>query len=327
MVIAGLRYRWANRPCKLARASSREGLRLVAMRLDKVRLVLLALLVLAPRSGLVRRRTRAAAADRAAGRAAGGAAMRRGCLLGGRGAGADLDAGARARRNRCCPTCFDNPAPAPAPAPAAAPRHRARRRRPSGASAPVVQPLPGRRTGRRLDVEVTLPADFPSLAELEAMDAGRGRRAARAQAQVRHSARRAPRGARDRRARRRRGRLSRRLARRPAAAADPRRARRQPRPLVSRWGHILLRRALASRLDAPRGMDPVDVRRAARRAAQPHRRGHGRARAGAGRRFGELQHRARERRVRRLPRRPATSSACARSRGSRARCARTASGT
>ena len=28
--------------------------------------------------------------------------------------------------------------------------------------------------------------------------------------------------------------------------------------LVSRWGHILLRRALASRLDAPRGMDPVD---------------------------------------------------------------------
>lgn len=28
-------------------------------------------------------------------------------------------------------------------------------------------------------------------------------------------------------------------------------------PLVSRWGHVLLRRALASRLDAPRGMDPV----------------------------------------------------------------------
>ena len=28
-------------------------------------------------------------------------------------------------------------------------------------------------------------------------------------------------------------------------------------PMVSRWGHILLRRALASRLDAPRGMDPA----------------------------------------------------------------------
>ena len=29
-------------------------------------------------------------------------------------------------------------------------------------------------------------------------------------------------------------------------------------PLVSRWGHILLRRALASRLEAPNGMDPVE---------------------------------------------------------------------
>ena len=35
--------------------------------------------------------------------------------------------------------------------------------------------------------------------------------------------------------------------------------------LVSRWGHILLRRTLASRLDAPRGMDPVEF--AALRAA------------------------------------------------------------
>lgn len=30
------------------------------------------------------------------------------------------------------------------------------------------------------------------------------------------------------------------------------------RPLVSRWGHILLRRALASRLEAPAGMSPVE---------------------------------------------------------------------
>lgn len=30
------------------------------------------------------------------------------------------------------------------------------------------------------------------------------------------------------------------------------------RPLVSRWGHILLRRALASRLEAPSAMDPVE---------------------------------------------------------------------
>jgi hypothetical protein len=46
-------------------------------------------------------------------------------------------------------------------------------------------------------------------------------------------------------------------------------------PLVSRWGHILLRRALASRLDAPQGMDPVDF--AAQRAALLDRIGEGAA--------------------------------------------------
>jgi hypothetical protein len=39
-------------------------------------------------------------------------------------------------------------------------------------------------------------------------------------------------------------------------------------PLVSRWGHIMLRRALASRLEAPRGMDPADF--AALRIAALH---------------------------------------------------------
>jgi hypothetical protein len=44
-------------------------------------------------------------------------------------------------------------------------------------------------------------------------------------------------------------------------------------PLVSRWGHILLRRALASRLDAPQGMDPVEF--AALRADLLDRMGEG----------------------------------------------------
>ena len=49
-------------------------------------------------------------------------------------------------------------------------------------------------------------------------------------------------------------------------------------PLVSRWGHILLRRALASRLAAPDGMDPVEF--AALRAGVLNRMGeHGAARA------------------------------------------------
>lgn len=43
--------------------------------------------------------------------------------------------------------------------------------------------------------------------------------------------------------------------------------------LVSRWGHILLRRALASRLDAPTGMNPADF--AASRAALLVRMGEG----------------------------------------------------
>jgi len=46
-------------------------------------------------------------------------------------------------------------------------------------------------------------------------------------------------------------------------------------PLVSRWGHILLRRALASRLDAPAGMNPADF--AGLRAALLVRMGEGEA--------------------------------------------------
>lgn len=46
-------------------------------------------------------------------------------------------------------------------------------------------------------------------------------------------------------------------------------------PLVSRWGHILLRRTLSSRLDAPQGLDPVDF--AAMRAVVLNRMGEGQA--------------------------------------------------
>ncbi|MEO6153472.1 MAG: hypothetical protein ABIT09_12475, partial [Croceibacterium sp.] len=46
-------------------------------------------------------------------------------------------------------------------------------------------------------------------------------------------------------------------------------------PLVSRWGHILLRRALASRLDAPLDMDPVEF--IAMRARLLNRLGEGQA--------------------------------------------------
>ena len=48
-------------------------------------------------------------------------------------------------------------------------------------------------------------------------------------------------------------------------------------PVVSRWGHILLRRALASRLDAPAGMEPVEF--AALRASLLNRMGESRVAA------------------------------------------------
>lgn len=47
------------------------------------------------------------------------------------------------------------------------------------------------------------------------------------------------------------------LARQPAALVQAA-LRGLERPVVSRWGHVLLRRALASRLQAPEGMSPVE---------------------------------------------------------------------
>src|SRR3546814_2099866 len=67
------------------------------------------------------------------------------------------------------------------------------------------------------------------------------------------------------------------LARQPAALVRAA-LRGTSRPMVSRWGHILLRRALSSRLAAPQGMNPVEF--AALRARSLNAMGeHGIARA------------------------------------------------
>lgn len=60
------------------------------------------------------------------------------------------------------------------------------------------------------------------------------------------------------------------LAQQPAALVRAALAGAQG-PMVSRWGHILMRRALASRLEAPAGMDPAEF--AALRAALLNRMG------------------------------------------------------
>jgi hypothetical protein len=170
------------------------------------------------------------------------------------------------------PDVFDNPAPTPAPAPRPAPAPGAAPA-PSGSS-PVIQPLPGGQAGSGdLDVEITLPPNFPSLKELEEMEADEidevlglkpkfdippaARRAVREIGVIDEAEGGFPAGSLDDQPPK--------LIRAALAANRG--------PLVSRWGHILLRRALASRLDAPKGMDPVAF--VAMRAALLNRLGEG----------------------------------------------------
>ena len=160
------------------------------------------------------------------------------------------------------PPSFDNPAPTPTPR--AAPPPATGGANSSSASIPVVQPLPARRAGAGAAAgipqapAVKLPTNLPSLAELEKMspdeidklfglkpkfDVPPGAHHALTQVGVID--------------RDEGGFAADSLASQPAAliraVLDGTR-----KPLVSRWGHILLRRALASRLDPPSDMDPVE---------------------------------------------------------------------
>lgn len=159
------------------------------------------------------------------------------------------------------PPGFDDPAPAPNPAPTPRPTATSTAApAPSATNTPVIQPLP------ELDVaDIELPPDLPSLEELEAMDTDEldellglkprddiPRAARRSLAEVGVLA--PDEG----------GFATGSLAAQPASLVRAALAGTRG-PLVSRWGHILLRRALASRLAAPEGMDPVDF--AALRAA------------------------------------------------------------
>jgi hypothetical protein len=167
------------------------------------------------------------------------------------------------------PPGFDNPTPTPTPAPraSAAPA-------PSATSAPVIQPLPVL-PGAEGAPNVTLPANFPSIDQLEKMDPDELDElfGLKPKYDIPPGAQRSldkvgviglDEG----------GFPSRSLAGQPATLIYAALAGTKG-PLVSRWGHILLRRALASRLDAPQGMDPVDF--AALRAAVLDRIGEGAA--------------------------------------------------
>ena len=181
--------------------------------------------------------------------------MRRGVLLAGV-ALALTSTLALAAPESLLPDTFRDPAPTPTPRATQAPTPS---QGASQGSSPVVQPLPGGRGGAGTgDVQITLPADFPSLAELEEMEPDEidellgikpkydippgARRAVRKIGVLDETEGGFPAGSLDDQP--------------PALVRAALAANRGP--LVSRWGHILLRRALASRLDAPHGMDPVD---------------------------------------------------------------------
>jgi hypothetical protein len=167
------------------------------------------------------------------------------------------------------PPGFDTPTPSPTPAPrpAAAPA-------PSATSAPAVRSVPGAAQSAA-GQGITLPGNFPSVEQLEKMDPDQLDELFGLKPKYD-----IPPGA--QRSLERVGVISmdeggfpsRSLAGQPASLIQAALAGTKG-PLVSRWGHILLRRALASRLDAPQGMDPVQF--AALRAALLDRIGEGAA--------------------------------------------------
>ena len=142
------------------------------------------------------------------------------------------------------PPGFDDPTPAPSPTPrptAAAPDVPA----PASTSVPVIQPIPGVDEGPSAPVD--LPDDLPSLAELEAMDPdeldellGLKPRFDIPPAAQRSLAEVGVLGPDEG------GFVTASLAVQPATLVRAALAGTRG-PLVSRWGHILLRRALSSR--------------------------------------------------------------------------------
>ncbi len=163
------------------------------------------------------------------------------------------------------PPGFGSAPPAPAPAPAPTPRPTSPTPRPAtptetpgSEASPVIQPLPGDETATTQAPASGLPEGFPSLEELEAMDEDEVNAllGLRPKFDIPPAARRAMRQV---------GVLARseggfavnsvsgqsaRLVRAALQASEG--------PVISRWGHILMRRALASRMDAPSGMSAAE---------------------------------------------------------------------
>lgn len=172
------------------------------------------------------------------------------------------------------PPGFDRPA-RPAAAPAREPARAASApaaavAAPAGTSTPVIQPIPGPAAAAG---PVALPANIPSLAALEAMspDELDDVLGLKPKDDIPPAARRAMKrvGVIDEGE----GGLPFWNLRKQDAVLVQAALEGNSGQLVSRWGHILLRRALSSRLDAPEAMNPADF--AAMRAALLVRMGEG----------------------------------------------------
>ena len=153
------------------------------------------------------------------------------------------------------PPGFDDPAPTPTPRPTAPARPSPA---PTAGGTPVVQPLPTAGAADSAAAPISVPDGLPSLSELEAMDPDELDEllGLKPKYDIPPAARRS---------------MSRvgilaasegglppvSLAGQPASIVRAALAGTKG-PLVSRWGHIMLRRALVSRLAAPVGMDPVE---------------------------------------------------------------------
>lgn len=172
-------------------------------------------------------------------------------------------ASASASPESLLPPGFDDPAPAPRPAPRPAPAPRPVSpsvqtvpSSPSSGSTPVIQPLPG--GGAAPAGPVALPKGLPSLEELEELNPDELDELLGLKPKYDM-----PPGA--RRSMERVGLLDITEGGMPVGSLG-----KQPvslvraalnglkTPMVSRWGHILVRRALASRLEAPAGMAPAE---------------------------------------------------------------------
>lgn len=167
---------------------------------------------------------------------------------------------AQQRPESLLPPGFDDPAPAPSTAPTQRPQP-AQPPAPSAPSSgtPVIQPLPGVTGAAPITIpDLSAQGNLPSLEELEKLspDELDELLGLKPKFDIPPAARRSMErvGVLDMSEG---GLPTASLANQPSSIVRAALSGTK-RPMVSRWGHILLRRALASRLEAPAGMDPAE---------------------------------------------------------------------